>query len=131
MTLLMRDKIVLNWEEEKLGYDLGEEAGGRYLTHAPWADNILLLSKSKVELARMVGDFSAQLYTHGFRWKDSSLHYLALGEDSEGASTGNLVVHVNDHGTLCLPRCSEVECLGCLVTTKTDKHHDVAWKLAR
>eukprot|EP00959_Pyramimonas_sp_CCMP1952_P237454 4962528-Pyramimonas_sp.AAC.1 len=88
----MWDKVVQNWEEEKLGYDLGEEAGGMYLTHALWADNILLFSKSKIELARMVGDFSAQLYTHGFRWKDSSLHYLAVGEDSEGALSGNLDV---------------------------------------
>eukprot|EP00959_Pyramimonas_sp_CCMP1952_P167860 3507991-Pyramimonas_sp.AAC.1 len=79
----------------------------------------------------MAGDFSAQLYTHGFRWNYSSLLYLAFGGDSAGALSGNLDVQVSDVVALCLPRRSEMECLGCLVTTKIEQHHDVAWKLAR
>eukprot|EP00959_Pyramimonas_sp_CCMP1952_P348412 7298374-Pyramimonas_sp.AAC.1 len=70
-SVVMFRSVVLSWQHRRMGVHLTAQAGSRHLTHAIWADNILLCARDQDELATMIAEASVPLYQGNYRWKPS------------------------------------------------------------
>ena len=75
------EPLVVQWADRKWGFVLKtSEEDARYITHAVFADNIVLFAASRQILQQMVDELTTAMYNLGLEWKSSSLETLAGGQ---------------------------------------------------
>ena len=70
------EPVVVSWELRGLGFELGTETSSRTISHAVWADNIVIFSNSMELFRTMVADLTRAIAATSLKWKPSSLEYL-------------------------------------------------------
>ena len=137
-SILMFAPVVADWERRGLGVQLTAQAGGRYLTHAIWADNLLLCAQNQQHLTTMIAEISEALYTRNYTWKPSSLQYIKFGDDSEPDRPLRVAFCIPSNvpakrRRVCieLQQVSRLEILGTILENKMREHADVAWRVSK
>ena len=85
------EPLVREWEF--LGYGARTTFGTR-MTHIIWADNMWLLSNNLDEMWFMTQHLAQAIYEACFRWKESSLEIMIVGEGQEDNPFGLLSVNM-------------------------------------
>ena len=69
------EKVIAAWVYRGWGFQLD----GFVVTHAIWADNIILFCRDRCQLETMIKELGAAITEAKLQWKDSSLKILACG----------------------------------------------------
>ena len=71
------EPLVNSWEERRMGFSLGHSTTDfRIITHAVWADNVVVFASDSVALQQMLSELAQAIAEGRFRWKPSSLEVL-------------------------------------------------------
>ena len=136
--ILMFGSIVCDWERKGFGVQLTAQAGGRHVTHAIWADNVLLCSSSEKELTTMIADISGALYARNYSWKPSSLQYIKFGDVTNrdkplcvSFSVAAESLTKYRRAEIQLKQTNSLEVLGTILENDMVSHADVDWVISK
>ena len=78
-----------------------------YVSHALWADNLLLYANSEKQLKQMIHELTLPLLQNGLSWKPSSLQYIPFGV----CGSSDIVISCDKH-TFALTCVDQLDVLG-------------------